>query len=49
MALVTGGIIAAGYWYLMSATMNMAMNQVNTYQQQYEQAVAMTEQLATNR
>lgn len=49
MALVTGGIIATGYWYLMSATMNLAMNQVNAYQQQYEQAIAMTEQLAADR
>jgi hypothetical protein len=48
MALVTGVIIAAGYWYLMSAMMGIAMNQINNYQQQYDQAIALTDQLASS-
>ena len=46
MAIVTGVVIAAGYWFVMSATMNMAMGQVENYEQQYQQAVTLTEQVA---
>ncbi|MDB5169947.1 MAG: hypothetical protein JWN82_343 [Candidatus Saccharibacteria bacterium] len=48
MALVTGVIVAAGYWYIMSATMNMALGQVKNYEQQYQQAAQLADQIATS-
>ena len=48
MALVTGVIIAAGYWYLMSSIMTVAINQVTNYEQQYQQAVTLADQLASS-
>lgn len=45
-ALVTGVMIAAGYWYMMSAAMNIAVGQAQNYEQHYKQAVALADQLA---
>ncbi|HEY1064022.1 MAG TPA: hypothetical protein VGE30_01855 [Candidatus Saccharimonadales bacterium] len=46
MAIVTGVVIAAGYWFVMSATMNLAMGQAENYERQYRQAVMLAEQVA---
>jgi Tfp pilus assembly major pilin PilA len=48
LAFITGFMIAAGYWFIMSATMNIAVGQVQHYEQQYQQAVALADQLADN-
>lgn len=46
LAIVTGVMIGAGYWFIMSAAMNMTIGQVQNYQQQYERAVALADQIA---
>lgn len=46
LAIVTGVMIGAGYWFIMSAAMNMTVGQVQSYQQQYQQALALADQIA---
>jgi hypothetical protein len=48
MAIVTGVFVAAGYWFIMSAISNIALGQVENYQKQYEQAIALTEQIGVS-
>lgn len=48
LAIVTGVMIGAGYWFIMSAAMNMTVGQVQSYQQQYQQALALADQIAVD-
>lgn len=44
-AICTGVIIAAGYYYIMSASFNIAMDQTRHMQQQYAQAIEQVDQM----
>jgi hypothetical protein len=46
LAIITGLMIGAGYWFIMSATMNIAVSQAQNYEQQYQQAIALADKLA---
>ena len=44
-AVIVGATVGALYYLLMSAVLNTATTQANAYKQQYQQALAMTEQM----
>jgi hypothetical protein len=44
-AVIVGTAVGVTYYLLMSAVWNTATSQVDAYQKQYQQAVAMTEQM----
>ena len=50
-AVIVGVTVGAMYYLLMSAILNTATTQADAYKQQYQQAIAMTEQMeqAANR
>ena len=50
-AVIFGAAVGATYYLLMSAVLNTANTQAQAYKQQYQQAIALTEQIeqASNR
>ena len=45
MAVITGVLIAAGYYYIMSTSFTIAMNQTNQLKNQYAQAYEQIDQM----